>query len=255
MCKIDLNSDLGESFGKYNCGNDNEILKLISSANIACGFHAGDPSVIQKTIEQALSNNVSIGAHPGFPDLQGFGRRNMNLSEGELFSCVLYQVSALKSMTEALGGKLEHVKPHGAMYNMAANDYTMAHCIAKAVQKIDDSLLFVGLANSQHIKAASDIGLQSISEAFADRRYNNQGFLVARSIPNAVIENNDQSIKQVLNILENKTVETIEGEKINLNAQSVCVHGDNKDALTLTQKLHKAITDKAYEICSMKSMI
>lgn len=252
MQSIDINCDVGESFGTYRIGHDDEILQYISSANIACGFHAGDPAIIQETIESALKNNVAIGAHPGFDDLQGFGRRKMQLSDDELFSCVLYQVSALKGMTEALGGRLNHVKPHGAMYNMAAQDYQMALCIAEAIKSIDDSLLFYGLANSVMLKAAKDIGLKVVSEAFADRRYTNEGQLVSRSHPKAVMHNKEDCIEQVLSIIEEGSVISIEGDMINLQADSICIHGDNKAALELTQSITSALHNSGISISAFK---
>jgi len=252
MNTIDINCDLGESFGQYSIGNDPEILKYISSANIACGFHAGDPLVIQKTIVSALEYGVAIGAHPGFPDLQGFGRRNMKLSEDELFSCILYQVGALKAMTEALGGQLHHVKPHGAMYNMAACDYNMALCIAKAVQKIDPSLLFVGLAHSSLIDAAKSLGLKTANEAFADRRYMRDGTLVSRSNPRAVIHNERESIHQVLQLISDKQVVSFDHKTIDMHADTICIHGDNTEALQFAKALKENIEKKGYCIKALK---
>jgi UPF0271 protein len=255
MKQIDLNCDLGESFGSYQLGNDSEILKYISSANIACGFHAGDPLVIQQTIEAALANNVAIGAHPGFPDLVGFGRRIMQVSGAELFSLVLYQVGALKGMTEALGGQLQHVKPHGALYNMAAKDYKMAQTIARAVYQIDPSLIVVGLANSTMMDAAKDMGLSVISEAFADRAYTPKGCLVPRSEKGAVIHDQNQSIEQVLQIIEQQSVKANDDSWVNLEAHTVCLHGDNPQAIEFARALKETIEGKGYQIVAMKKLM
>ncbi len=241
MRTIDINCDLGEGFGPYSLGESEEIFKYISSANIACGFHAGDPLVIQKTIEAALINNVSIGAHPGFSDLQGFGRREMKLSPDDLYSSILYQVSALKSMTEALGGHLSHVKIHGAMYNMAANNFEMARTIAKAVKQIDAHLIFYGLANSKMIEAAMELGLKTANEAFADRRYNKNGSLVTRSNSLAIIHDENECINQVSSMINKQKLTSIDGSTINMKADSICIHGDNKEALLFARKLNEEL--------------
>ncbi|MCU4164948.1 LamB/YcsF family protein [Carboxylicivirga caseinilyticus] len=253
MHTIDINCDLGESYGAYKIGNDLAILKFISSANIACGFHAGDPGVIRKTIEAALNHNVAIGAHPGFPDIQGFGRRNMYLSDDELFDTILYQVSALKGITEALGGKLQHVKPHGAMYNMAAKDYHMAKTIARAVKKIDPSLFFYGLANSQMIQAAKDEGLTTVSETFADRRYTKEGLLVPRSQPDAVIHDSNQCIQQVLTMAKDQKVISADGHEITLKADTICLHGDNVQALELAKHITEALEKSDIHISAINN--
>lgn len=233
MHKIDINSDLGESFGNYNIGNDSEVMKYISSANIACGFHAGDPVIMEQTVRLALDNNVAIGAHPGYPDLNGFGRRNMNLSSEELKSCVKYQVSALKGITESLGGRLQHIKPHGAMYNQAAGNYNMAFTIAKAIAEIDSELIFMGLANSEMMKAATDIGISFASEVFADRAYTNEGLLVPRSQKGAVIHDDEYCKKRVLDMVKNGEVISIDNKLIKIQADTICIHGDNPEALKL----------------------
>lgn len=252
MDSIDLNCDLGESFGPYSIGHDAEILKYISSANIACGFHAGDPMVIMSTIEMALNNDVAIGAHPGFPDLEGFGRRPMHLSQVELYSCVLYQVSCLKGMTEALGGRLNHVKPHGAMYNMAAKDYDMAKTIASAVKAVDDRLLFYGLANSHLVKAAQDVNLKIVNEAFADRRYTAKGHLMPRNEINAVMHDEKQCIEQVLELAITQTAKGPYGEKISIKADSICLHGDNLKALEMAKAINEALKISDITIKSLK---
>ena len=179
--KIDLNCDLGESFGNYKIGMDDEVIKFISSANIACGFHASDPLVMEKTVALAKENGVKVGAHPGFPDLAGFGRRNMNVSPKELKAMVVYQIGALNAFCKVSGIKMNHVKPHGAMYNMAAKDERLAFAIAEAVAHVDDSLVLVGLSGSELLKAAKIVGVKCASEVFADRAYEDDGSLVPRT--------------------------------------------------------------------------
>lgn len=251
--RVDINSDLGESFGNYNIGNDAELMKYISSANIACGFHAGDPVVIERTIKLALENNVAIGAHPGYPDLQGFGRREMNLSAEEIKSFVFYQVSALKGMTEALGGKLQHVKAHGAMYNQASNNYEKANAIAQAIHLIDPEIIFMGLANSVMIEAANEIGLQTACEVFADRAYTLDGTLVSRSLAGAVIYDSKYCNERVLQMVKYGTVQDIDGNTVVLKADSVCVHGDDKTGIELAKSLKIHLEINGISIQSLKS--
>ena len=181
--KVDLNSDLGESFGLYKIGNDENVLKYVTSANIACGMHAGDPVVMSKTVKMATENGVGIGAHPGYPDLQGFGRRNMNLTPEEITAFVVYQVGALQTFAKSEGQKLQHVKAHGALYNMAAKDIKIARAIAEGIKLVDPNLIFMALAGSKMVEAAQDAGLKVAQEIFADRAYNSDGTLVARGTP------------------------------------------------------------------------
>ncbi len=228
--KIDINCDMGESYGDNIVGNDEAVMPFITSANIACGFHGGDPLTIEKTIRLALKHGVSIGAHPGYNDLKNFGRQPMNLTPDELRASVLYQVGALKSMTETLGGKLRHVKPHGAMYNSAASDFEMAMVIAKAVRDIDSSLILVGLSQSELINAAKKVGLAYASEVFADRAYNDDGSLVSRNLPGAVIHDTKVMIDRVIRMVKESVVETVNGKIIPIQADTICVHGDNAKA-------------------------
>ena len=248
---IDINSDLGESFGNYTIGNDAEVMKYITSANIACGFHAGDPLVIENTIKLALKNKVSIGAHPSYPDLVGFGRRQMNISNNELYSIILYQVGALKSMTEALGGRLNHVKPHGALYNHLATNYKKATIVSQAIYKIDSELILVGLANSEMIQAAKNVGLKTANEVFADRTYNDDGTLVARSQKNAVIHDKNVCIQQIYQMITDKTIQSINGKTIAMQADTICVHGDNADALSFVKALNQFLINKGIELKSI----
>lgn len=251
--KIDINSDLGESFGSFKMGNDAEVMKYITSANIACGFHAGDPIVMEKTIKLALENNVAIGAHPGYPDLMGFGRRKMNLSVEEVKAYVFYQVGALKAMAEALGGKLQHVKAHGALYNEAAVNESVAKAIAEAVLQLDSEIIFVGLAHSVMLEIAKKLGLQTASEVFADRAYTASGTLVPRSEPNAVIHDSEVCNQRVLQMIHNQTVRTIDGSEIHIKADTICIHGDNPAALELASSLRNHLEKNSIEIQAMKA--
>lgn len=228
---IDLNCDMGESFGAWQMGNDAALMDYVSSVNIACGFHAGDATVIRKTIETAIKKQVAVGAHPSFPDLQGFGRRAMSLSPQEIFDTVLYQIAAVKGICEALGGRLHHVKPHGALYNQAAKNVALSKAIAEAVKALDKNLIFYGLSGSFLISEAEKINLKTASEVFADRTYQADGNLTPRAKQNALIEDAEISISQVLQMIEEQTVMAANGEKIPIRAETVCIHGDGAHAL------------------------
>jgi UPF0271 protein len=222
---------MGESFGVWRMGNDSALMDYVSSINVACGFHAGDASVIRKTVEIAVEKGVAIGAHPSFPDLQGFGRREIKMSAEEVFDIVLYQVSAVKGICQAFGGKLHHVKPHGALYNQAAKDASCAAAIAKAVKSIDDNLIFYGLSNSFLISEAEKIGLQTASEVFADRTYQADGSLTPRNETNALIKDSEKAVSQVLQMITKQSVTATNGKNISLKAETVCIHGDGEHAL------------------------
>lgn len=254
MYKVDLNSDLGESFGRYTIGSDDRIIPLITSANIACGFHASDPVVMMKTVNMVKKAGTGAGAHPGYPDLMGFGRRNMNVSHEEAKAYTLYQISALGGMCKAAGVKLSHVKPHGAMYNMAGKDYELSKAICKAIKEYDPSLIVMGLAGSQMVKAARDMGLKTAEEVFADRAYEEDGSLVARSKPGAMIEDEDEAIARVIRMVKEGKVQAITGKDIDIKADSVCVHGDGEKALLFVEKIRKALTDEGIEICPLEEV-
>ena len=241
MIKVDLNSDIGESFGTYSIGMDSEVLKHVTSANIACGWHAGDPLVMEKTIAIAMENSVEIGAHPGFPDLMGFGRREMKISPAEAKAYIIYQVGALASFATAAGTKLQHVKAHGALYNMAAKDEELAKAIAEGVKAVDKNLILVGLAKGCLVKAGEEAGLRVINEVFADRAYNKDGTLVARGTPGAMIEDADLAVKRVVRMIKEKQVEAITGETIQIQADSICVHGDSPQALEFVKKIREGL--------------
>ena len=241
MQSIDLNCDMGESFGAWKMGNDAEIMDQISSANVACGFHAGDPTTMRKTVELAISRNVAVGAHPGYPDLQGFGRRSMSLKPEEIFDIVLYQISALKGVCESLGGRLAHVKPHGALYNQAAKDAALADAIARAVQKCDPSLVLFGLSGSYSVIEAEKLGLRTASEVFADRTYQPDGSLTPRTRDNALIETREQAIAQVLQMIGSQTVTAVDGTVVKLKADTICIHGDGPNALEFAAAIRTAL--------------
>lgn len=255
MFNVDLNSDLGESFGNYVIGNDEKVLDYVTSVNIACGFHAGDPVVMEKTVKMAIDKGVAIGAHPGYPDLMGFGRRNMNISLEEARSYMIYQIGALKTFVESCGGKLRHVKPHGALYNTAAKNYELAKTLAKAVYDVDKDLIFMGLSNSEMIKAGKDVELKVANEVFADRAYNKDGTLVSRKKEGAVIHDTEVCVKRVLDMVKNGVVETIDGKKIEITADSICVHGDNEMALEFTKTLREKLSENNVMLKSLKSSI
>lgn len=241
MHKIDLNCDLGESFGTYKIGVDEEILNFVTSANIACGFHAGDPGVMHKTVKLALEKSVSIGAHPGLPDLVGFGRRNMNISPEEAYDMVVYQVGALNAFVKSEGGIMQHVKPHGALYNMAAKDQVLAEAIAKAIYKVDPQLILFGLSGSELIKAGENIGLSTASEVFADRTYQQDGSLTPRINKDALITNSDTAIKQVIKMVTEGNVFCQQGFYIPIKADTICIHGDGVHALDFAQEINKQL--------------
>jgi UPF0271 protein len=251
MFSIDLNCDMGESFGAWTMGRDAELMDYISSVNIACGFHAGDASVMRKTVELAFEKGVAVGAHPSYPDLQGFGRRAMAISPDEVFDIVLYQVSALKGICEASGGKLHHVKPHGALYNQAAKDRDLARAIAKAVSSLDAGLILYGLSGSLSISEAEGLGLKTASEVFADRTYQANGSLTPRSQPNALIRDVEKAAAQVMQMVREQTVTATGGETIRLKSETICIHGDGENALEFAKAIRAALTENGVIISSL----
>ncbi|WP_242212952.1 5-oxoprolinase subunit PxpA [Bacillus cereus group sp. BfR-BA-01383] len=253
MKTIDLNCDLGESFGAYKMGNDDEILPFVSSINIACGFHAGDPTVMRQTVEKALEHNVAIGAHPGFSDLIGFGRRNMNVSASEVYDYVLYQIGALDGFVKVAGGTMQHVKPHGALYNMAATNAEIADAITKAISHINPNLSLYGLANSEaFIRAAKKYNVTLVQEAFADRTYKQDGTLTSRTEENALIKNEDEAIKQVLQMVKEGYVEAVNGGKVAVQAQTICLHGDGEKAVQFAKRIYGTFELNDVTICAPK---
>jgi len=253
MQVIDLNCDMGEAFGNYPMPNDDILMDYISSANIACGFHAGDPEVMQHTVKMAIKKGVAIGAHPGLPDLQGFGRREMKISANEAYQMTLYQIGALHGFVKAAGGKLHHVKAHGALYNMAAKDANLAKAIVEAVHDFDSTLILYALAGSEMIEAAKKTGLVTASEVFADRTYQDDGLLTPRTQDNALITDEQQSVAQVLMMAKQQQVLSVNKKNIPLKAETLCLHGDGLHAVefakTIRLKLQsEGITIKAPSI-------
>lgn len=240
---IDLNADVGESFGAWSIGSDPELFPFISSANIACGWHAGDPSVMERTVALALAAGLSPGAHPGYPDIQGFGRRSMALSGDEVYGAVLYQTGALAAFAKAAGSRLGHVKAHGALYNDAARSPAVARAVARAVAAFDPGLILVGLPGSELEKAANAYGLVFAGEFFADRGYRDDGSLVPRSEPGAIIHDAETCIARVLRMVREGTVISSSGKVVEAKARTVCLHGDNPEAADFARALSAALKD------------
>ncbi|WP_061937843.1 LamB/YcsF family protein [Collimonas pratensis] len=241
MASIDLNSDVGESYGIYRLGNDAAVLDHVSSANVACGMHAGDPQTIAATVQLAIARGVSIGAHPGFADLQGFGRRPMHLGVEELYNLMLYQIGALQAFAKAAGNRLVHVKTHGALYNMAARDRAMARAICDAVRDADRELVFFGLAGSELVHAARDTGLTVAEEVFADRTYQDDGSLTPRTDPRAMITDVQQSVDQVLRMVRFGVVRSVNGVDVPVRPDTLCIHGDQPGAAQFAQVIRQAL--------------
>jgi len=251
MYRVDLNSDLGESFGRYTLGMDDRIIPLISSANVACGYHASDPVVMEQTVARAKAAGVRVGAHPGFPDLMGFGRRNMNVSRQEAKAYVLYQLGALYGFCRAQGVMLQHVKPHGALYNMAAKDYGLASGICEAIKEFDPHLIVLALSGGQLARAAMDMGLSTAQEVFADRGYEEDGTLVDRRKEGAMITDEDEAIRRVTRMVKEGKVQAVTGKEISIQADSICVHGDGAKALAFVEKIRKAFDEEGIEVCPL----
>lgn len=243
MYRIDLNSDLGEG-----ALFDEDIIPLISSANIACGFHAGDSALMNKTIKLCRENDISFGAHPGFPDKENFGRTNMEVTPQQVYEYTLCQLGALDAFAKANNTKLKHIKPHGAMYNMAAKDKALADAIAKAVKDYDDSLILLALSGSEMIKSAENLGLKYASEVFADRAYEDDGSLRARSLEGSMITDENDAIKRVVRMVKEGKVKAYSGKDIDIKADSVCVHGDGAKALDFVRALRKAFEENDIKI-------
>jgi UPF0271 protein len=255
MYRVDLNSDLGESFGHYTLGMDERVIPLISSANVACGYHASDPVVMEKTISLAKEAGIRVGAHPGFPDLMGFGRRNMNVTPAEAKAYTLYQLGALDAFCKAKGVKMQHVKPHGALYNMAAKDYALAKAICEAIAEYDKDLIVLALCGGQLLQAAKDLGLRAASEVFADRGYEEDGTLVDRRKAGAMITDENVAIARVVRMIKEGKVTAVTGKDIDIQADSVCVHGDGEKALAFVSKIRAALQQEGIEICSLDQIV
>lgn len=250
MRKVDINCDMGESFGAYTIGSDEDILEFITSANIACGFHAGDPSTMRKTVQLALKKNVAIGAHPGFQDLAGFGRRNMDLTPQEIYDLVVYQIGSLAAFTASEGGRMHHVKPHGALYNMASVDRPISEAIAEAVYKVNPELILYGLSGSELVKAGERIGLKTANEVFADRTYQDDGTLTSRKNPQALITNHQSAADQVIQMVQDGTVISAAGNTVSLKADTICIHGDGTHALEFARYINARLSESGIRILS-----
>ena len=246
--KIDLNCDMGESFGRYPLGSDAEIIHYVTSANIACGFHAGDPLVMRATVALAAAAGVNIGAHPGYPDLQGFGRRNMELSPAEIEALVLYQIGALSGFARSAGVELVHVKPHGALYNQAAKDPALAAAVARGVARFSRELILVGLAGSRLIDAAVDAGLPTASEGFADRAYNPDGSLRARSLPGAVHTDPAEAAAQAVRLAQQGIPITAGSQTRYAPVDTLCIHGDTPSAVEFAGAVRAALVEAGIEV-------
>ena len=240
MTAIDLNSDLGESYGAWRMGDDETMLAIVSSANVACGFHAGDPAGIWKTVKAAADKGVSIGAHVSYPDRVGFGRRDMDVTSGELISDVIYQIGALKGMAAAAGTTVGYVKPHGALYNRIAHDPKQGQAVIDAIKAIDPSLVLMGLANAPILKLAQSSGLKTVAEAFADRAYTRDGQLVSRREQGSVLHDTQLIARRMLQLARQGTLEAIDGSTIKIDTQSICVHGDSPGAVAIAQEIRRA---------------
>jgi 5-oxoprolinase (ATP-hydrolysing) subunit A len=246
MISVDLNCDMGEG-----TGNDEAIMPYISSANIACGFHAGDEKTIGETIEHCIRHHVAIGAHPSFYDPKNFGRTEMNLSPDQIYDLVILQLRTIDRIAQSKGQKLAHVKPHGALYNMSAKDQEMAAAIARAVKDFDEELVLFGLSGSFSVMQARAVELESANEAFADRTYQDDGSLTPRSQANALIDTTGKAVEQVLQMIREKKVNTVSGKKIPIGADTICIHGDGKHAVELAKGIHEALKKNGIEIRSI----
>ena len=241
MSVIDLNSDLGESLGAWSMGDDAAMLDIVSSANVACGFHAGDPAGILATLKAAHARGVSVGAHVAYPDLLGFGRRNMDVASADLVADVIYQIGALQGLAQAAGTRITYVKPHGALYNTIAHDSAQALDVITAIRDVDANLALVALAGSPLVRWAQDAGLRVVAEAFADRAYTPQGALVSRREPGAVLHDSALVASRMLRLVRDGVVEAVDGSLARVQAQSICVHGDSPGAVEMARAVRMAL--------------
>lgn len=253
--QIDLNSDLGESFGPWPMGSDEALMTSITSANVACGFHAGDPSVMRRTIELAKQHGVGVGAHPGFPDLVGFGRREMQATPKEVEDLVLYQVAALSGMAAAHGVRLQHVKAHGALYIQACRDRSLADAIAQAVRQFDASLILLGLPDSELLAAGRRAGLRVAAEAFADRAYEPDGSLASRRKAGSVIHDPEVVVERAVRMAREKSVVATNGEAIALDAQTICLHGDTPGSADLAKKVRAGLEYAGARVAPLNTIV
>jgi len=254
--KVDLNSDLGESWGDFTKGNDGDVLKIVTSANVACGYHAGDPGVMHKTVSLATENGVSIGAHPSFMDLQGFGRRRIiGDTPAELERQIAYQIGALQGVAAMSNSKVTHVKSHGSLGNIAAEDDEIANVIAKAVKSVDPNLIMVVMPGLATERAAIRMGLRMAREIYADRSYQDDGNLTPRSQPGALLHDGVEAADRVIQMLDEKAIRAVSGKKIKVEIDTICVHGDNPAAVAMATQIRDAIIDNGYELVPFKEIV
>jgi len=251
--RVDLNADVGESFGAYGLGHDSLLMPALTSASVACGFHAGDPGVMRETVALARAHGVAIGAHPGFPDLVGFGRREIRATPREIEDLVVYQIGALAAVAAAQGVRLQHVKPHGALYNMAAREAALADAIARAAASVDATLILFGLPGSQLIQAGQRGGLRTAREVFAVRGYQPDGALVPRHLPGAIIDNADAVVARALSMVQTCTVTAVDGTLVSLEIDTICVHGDTPGAAALAARIRTALTDAGVTVAALRA--
>jgi UPF0271 protein len=252
--RINLNADLGESFGAWSMGRDGDMLQLVDSANIACGFHAGDPLVMRRTVATARRHGVSIGAHPSFPDLQGFGRRRIDMAPDEVEAMVVYQIGALQGIAAAEGHRVTHVKPHGALNNLACEDIELARCLARAVRAAGPELILLAPARSALVRAGREAGLAVIEEVFADRQYTDDGHLVPRSHPQAMVHGAEASVRHVMAMLDGAALVSIHGKRLPCAVGSICVHGDNAEAVATARALRAALQAAGYQLAGLPAL-
>src|SRR5512137_1603836 len=258
MKRIDINCDMGEGFGAYTIGMDGELIRYISSANIACGFHAGDPQVMNKTVKLAKENGVGVGAHPGYPDLAGFGRRNMDCTPGEVRDYVAYQIGALKAFCAIHGVPLQHVKPHGSLYNMSVGNEALIRAIVEAVAGVDRSVIYLALGGAQAplvTKIAKEAGIKVAFEAFPDRAYTPEGKLAPRSLPGAVIKDPKVAAERALRMAKEGKIITTDGSVLVMQIDTICVHGDNPSAVELVRQIRAAIEAEGIQVVPMGTFI
>ena len=251
VLRVDLNADIGESFGVYRMGDDEMLMRSITSGSVACGFHAGDPSVMRHTVRLAARAGVAVGAHPAFPDLVGFGRRDIEAAPQEIFDFVLYQIGALSGIAKAEGVRLHHVKPHGALYNMSARRKDVAEAIARAVASFDDTLLLFGLPESELIAAGSRLGLRVAREAFADRSYEPDGTLTPRHLAESVLSEPGRAAERAVRMIRDRKVVARDGSSIRIQADTICVHGDTPDAAGLATAVRSALELAGIKVASL----
>lgn len=255
MKYVDLNSDIGESFGRYTLGLDGEIIPVISSANIACGFHAGDPLILNKTIENCKAQETAIGAHPGYPDLMGFGRRKMDVTPDEAKAYTLYQLGAFSAFAKAHGLPIQHLKLHGAFYNTVCVNEVLSNAVVDAVKSFDPSIIIMGLSGSILLQVAESKGLKACHEIFADRGYTDEGTLVPRSQPGAMIHDENIAIERILRMVKENKVTSVNGKEITIKADSICVHGDNAKAVQFVKTIRQALEENDVTVAPLHQFL